>query len=587
MPRRLVWTIVLAMAVFVATPGAVAQEGDQPQATFFAPVDVPLVSVEVYVFDDTGRPVPGLTLEDFEIFEDGKRVETSHFYASPSIAAPAEGDGQPADAGIEETGPDQALYLVIYFDDTNLSRGRRQAAIEHLHAFLSAELPRDLRVMLVRYDGRNRVEQGFTEETDEVLAALDTMKKAASLSRQIDETMLLREIENAALMAYTSGGGSGGSLGPRDRSDELLEQAGRSIWQSIGTYADQTVHRTRTSIENQEKIISSLSGLSGRKAILLVTDGVEARPGESLYRAWGQTFGEVPAFRVDAQRAFLQASRNDLSNEFDQLAQFANGHRVSFYTLSTAGSGIARAISAETRRMDEERLAVDQGMSTEVLMTNMAGTTGGRALVNSTALAGQLDEVSEELASYYSLAFEPNHLGDGEYHRLDVKVNRDGVRVRHREGYLDVPLEERINDRTLAAAMHGVADNPLEIAVATAGEPLRRDDGNFLVPVIVTVPIGQLVLIPSEDEHHGRISIHLQVRDGRGDISPTVRREYPVAIPNADLSGALGQNAGYTMRLAVRPGKQRIAVGLRDEVARTESVTVLEVEVGDAGGVDG
>jgi hypothetical protein len=166
-------------------------------------------------------------------------------------------------------------------------------------------------------------------------------------------------------------------------------------------------------------------------------------------------------------------------------------------------------------------------------------------------------------------------------------VNRDGVRVRHREGYLDVPLEERINDRTLAAAMHGVADNPLEIAVATAGEPLRRDDGNFLVPVIVTVPIGQLVLIPSEDEHHGRISIHLQVRDGRGDISPTVRREYPVAIPNADLSGALGQNAGYTMRLAVRPGKQRIAVGLRDEVARTESVTVLEVEVGDAGGVDG
>jgi hypothetical protein len=41
------------------------------------------------------------------------------------------------------------------------------------------------------------------------------------------------------------------------------------------------------------------------------------------------------------------------------------------------------------------------------------------------------------------------------------------------------------------------------------------------------------------------------------------------------------------MRLAVRPGRQRIAVGLRDEVARIESVTYVEVEVGDTSGTDG
>jgi hypothetical protein len=370
-------------------------------------------------------------------------------------------------------------------------------------------------------------------------------------------------------------------------STEMLEQSGRTLWQSIETFADQTVHRTRTSIENQKRIISSLSGLSGRKAILLVTNGVEARPGEALYSYWGQVFGVVPAFRIDAQRAFLQASRNDLSNEFDGLAQYANGHRVSFYTLSSAGAGQARAISAETRLMDDERLAIDQGMSAEVLMANMAGVTGGRPLVNSPALAGQLEEVSEELASYYSLAFEPQHLGDGKYHRLEVEIDRDGVRTRHREGYLDVPLDERINNKTLAAAIHGVADNPLGIAAATSGEIIKRQDGTFLVPVIITVPIGQLVLIPSVDDHNGRISIHLTVRDQRGDLSPMVRREYPITVPNNMLAGALGQSAGFTMRLAVRPGKQRISVGMRDEVARTESVTFYEVEVGDTAGTDG
>jgi hypothetical protein len=53
------------------------------------------------------------------------------------------------------------------------------------------------------------------------------------------------------------------------------------------------------------------------------------------------------------------------------------------------------------------------------------------------------------------------------------------------------------------------------------------------------------------------------------------------------MTSALGQSAGFTMRLAVRSGRQRIAVGMRDEVARTESVTFFEVDVGGDDGVDG
>jgi len=582
MTRTACGVICLGLAAAIGVAAVGAQESDQPLATFFAPLNVPLVSVEVYASDRAGRPMPGLTLEDFEIFEDGEPVTISHFYAAPGLTEAAgvtEGTQEEVDPSdyLAESTPAQDLYLVIYFDDTNLSRGRRQSAIKHLRAFLASELPPDLKVMLVRYDGHLNIEQEFTEETDEVIAALDATRKSASLSRWIDQTMLMREIENAATMATISG----------DSSLEVLESTGRSTWQSIESYVDQTVHRTQTAIENQKRMIGSLSGLSGRKAILLVTDGVEARPGESLYRAWSQTFGVVPAFRIDAQRSFLQASRNDLSGDFSELARFANGHRVSFYTLSAVGIGRGRTTSAETKFMDEEGLAIEQGMSQEVLMANMAGTTGGRPLVNSPGLAGQLDEVSEELASYYSLAFKPQHLGDGKYHRLEVKVKKDGVRVRYRQGYLDVPLAERFTDRTMAAAVHGVTDNPLGISVATVGEITAREDGTFLVAVIITVPIGQLVLIPTEEEHQGQISIHLMVSDGRGDLSPPIRREYPIAIPNSALTTALGQTAGFTLRLAVRPGRQRIAVGLRDAIAQTESVTFLEIEVGDTGGSGG
>ena len=395
--------LVFLAVIFVSGAGA-AQVPDTPQATFFAPVDVPLVSIDVYVSEHGGRPVPGLTQQDFEVFEDGVAVDISHFYASPGVTPPTDTGGEPSTAGATQDGPSQSIFLVIYFDDTNLSRGRRQAAIEHLRGFLSSELPAGLRVMLIRYDGSVHVEVPFTEETDEVIAALDSLRKTASLSREIDELMLLREIQNASAMASISGA----------NGTEILETSGSTTWSSIGYFVDESVARTRTGIASQQGLIRSLSGLSGRKAILLVSNGIPARPGEALYRAWSQVFGEVPAFRIDAQRAFVQAAQNDLSSDFDALAQFANGHRVSFYTLSTLGTVSGRALSAENRLMDDQELALDQAMSAEVLMTTMAGTTGGRPLVNSPGLTDQLEEVSEELASYYSLAFEPNHLGDGQ-----------------------------------------------------------------------------------------------------------------------------------------------------------------------------
>ena len=52
-------SIGVFMAVAMATSWAVTQENDQPLAMFFAPVDVPLVSVEVYVSDRSGHPVRG------------------------------------------------------------------------------------------------------------------------------------------------------------------------------------------------------------------------------------------------------------------------------------------------------------------------------------------------------------------------------------------------------------------------------------------------------------------------------------------------------------------------------------------------
>ena len=55
---------------------------DPPSADAFGEVNVD-------VMDRDGRPVAGLRKEDFEVFEDGKRVEVTNFRAVAPEARPA------------------------------------------------------------------------------------------------------------------------------------------------------------------------------------------------------------------------------------------------------------------------------------------------------------------------------------------------------------------------------------------------------------------------------------------------------------------------------------------------------------------
>ncbi len=572
---------VLGMAFWVVvvwhSASVSGQTADQPLSTFFAPLEVPLVSVDVYVADRQGRPIPGLGIDDFHLFEDGQPVEISHFYAAPGVTAPADApEIAPPDAptGVAtQEAPNQNIFLVVFFDDTNLSQGRRRSAVDHIERFFQNEFPPGFQVMIIAYDGRIQVLQPFTSDIAEAATSLAEANHRSSLSLSVDQEGLINDMEYTRIMANAN----------PPQAESILQNSGNAIYQKIQSYADQQEHRTRTACANLEKVFRSLSGLEGRKALLLVSDGVEPRPGERLFRQWAQTFGSEPMWEIQASLAFNQAIQYDVTDAFVAVSQSANGHRVTLYTLSSITNLNNRAIAAQYRLMDENRLSVIQGVSEDLLKSNLADATGGRPLENSPALGEQLTEVAEELGSYYSLAYRPDHVEDGKYYRIKVEVDVEHARVRHREGYYDTPQSDRIDNRTLAAAIHGIAQNPMGIQAHTFAAT-KRDDGTFLVPVLVVVPIGELVLVPAANEHQGRISIHLAVRDQEGGLSDLQRLEYPIPVPNDQLGTALGKTAGFTVRIGVRSGNQRIAVGVLDEIGRTESVVTLDIDPETIGG---
>jgi len=579
-------TALLGLLAMISGGGiGLAQEPGGPARAFFEPVDVPLVNVEVYVSDAKGRPVPGLTPADFEILEDGVPVEVTNFYAAPQVASATQESTTGVATAQEAPPPEQALYLVVYLDELNLAPQNRRATFDHLREFLAQDLPEHLQLMFATSDGAVRVRVPFTDNPADLVAAIDTLAGESALSPNLERSRILMDIQStsSALAGSSqpgpdSGASSGGIGRVGSQMGEGIQEQARGYIPQIRAYADSLRQRTRHSIGDLQEFVRSLSGVPGRKAILLVSDGLEMRPGEGLFVAWEQAFPDLA--RKMGMVSFNEARRFDLSKDFRDLVHFANGQRVTFYTLSNMGSKIGARISSEGRGYLGQGGGGEalQAMAEEQGVMYVSGGTGGRTLANSPGLANRLEEVSEELAAYYSLGYRPDHVGDDKYHTLTVRVLRDGVTVRHREGYLDSSVADRMADRTLAAAVLGVTENPLGISIQTQ-EIRQRDDGTLMVPVLVQVPLDQLVLVPLESEHSGRITILIVVQSRDGGMSQLQRREYPISVTNDQLLTALHQNAGFILGLQMRPGPQRIAVGVRDEVARTEATTTLDVDI--------
>jgi hypothetical protein len=281
----------------------------------------------------------------------------------------------------------------------------------------------------------------------------------------------------------------------------------------------------------------------------------------------------------------------DLSQDLRELVDRANSHRISFYTLSSlAGSTMSSAemnqrILETPGRPGQQGTQDIRGQNDALLV--MSDLSGGRMLADNNQLDEQLVRVSEELETYYSLGYTPPTPGDGEKHNIKVSVRRDGVRLRHRLSYRDSDISDATADRTLAAGMLGVAENPFGISLECQ-EQEPRDDGNFLVPVLVRIPIGELVLLPEEGRHQAQISVYSVIFDDAGRSSKVHERAYPIEIENDQLLSAVEQDARFVVGMVLRPGPHRIAVTVRDDRSSSESTAVVEVVVGeDAGGSAG
>lgn len=160
-----------------------------------------------------------------------------------------------------------------------------------------------------------------------------------------------------------------------------------------------------------------LGKVRGRKAIIVLTDGIDSRRGavspERAFRTLVEE--EVPVYVVSKTRIQGQAERADLE----------------YYQKSSSSS-------VNQIRIDGIKMTLTELDASERNLTRIAEETGGRIFLPESFddLDEAYQQVAEELRSQYVIFYTPtNPARDGSYRAVRVKVKQPSCHVTTRFGY--------------------------------------------------------------------------------------------------------------------------------------------------------
>jgi len=612
--------VILAWLMFAATPATAQTVTGQE---FGERIEVNTVNVEVHVTDKNGKPVTGLQRGDFTLLEDGKPMMIANFDAMvhqaaalPALPATTTVPTSPGGAQIAVAPPPErdAASWVIFVDDVFIHPVHRTRVLRQLRAFIDSELTTGDQVMLATYDHGLHIRLPFSSDRAALARALDAMERLAGNGNELDRARhealqrLLQELDPLGLGGDKPEKTQRGAGRGKEEQDDAGGGGGSSpqcpanVSEPVKTYAAAVRHEVLSSVGALTVLVNSLSGIPGRKVLLHVSDGIPLTPGEDLFQVLYQICGggaatsglsgmrvfggsgSVLSAGYQGGQAALDAQAFSTAKEWTTFTAHANAQRVTLYTLQASGAEAAGAgadMGPEDRALTLPEVASIESSNRQQPLSAMASDTGGKAIFWANDIRPELIHIQEDLATYYSLGFNPAHSGDGREHRITVKVKHPGVTVRYRQSYRDKPALERAVDRTLASLYYGYQDNPLDVEIEV-GDMAPDGKGNWAVPFRLRIPLYKVTMLQTAASFEGKVRL-LIASQTDGKKTPLRQVAVPIKIPRLSALTALGQYYQYEVNLTLEPGEQNVAIAVRDEASTTTSFLARTLKLGKPG----
>jgi len=570
--------------------------GAQRSAPYVESFEVRIHNVDVVVTDKQGLPVRGLTRADFEIAENGRLQPITNFaaYDEGSSVATAEGTSPARPTDAAAVAPRQRRTFVLYVDEMSLHPLSRQRIIKSGSDMIRDSMQPGDEAMIIAPAAAEKLVLPPTSDKNAVLAKLATVinenrfragthsqSETFYFDNQMGEAGSARESVPAQLVGI-------------DSANSVGDEAER--WQIQRVYAGLVRKRVEQRLGQIRSAIAALRNVEGKKVLVLLTTSLAATPGLDSASVAGTGVPSVPDMvaSISSRAHAPEEGRDwyDLRPLLADLGRTAAANGVTIYgmepeiplELAVGGpSGEQRgghrgSVGAGSPPASSGRTLMGELASTQITLETLASETGGRWF-RAGAVGDGFRQISGDLRSYYSLAYRAT--GDAAKGRhLEVRVkNRPSLLVRTRAEVVERTVDDEIRDLTVANLYYPRSVNELGIQ-ATLGS-VARNGRTMTVPVVVKVPLANLTLLPAKDLYRGSFRLHFAAAGESADFTTGQDREQVIEVPTAELESARHKYFTYetNLRVDVRPGRYRIAVGVIDPLSHLSGFSTLAVNL--------
>jgi VWFA-related protein len=538
MPRSIAAAILL---LCVLTPIAQAQR-------FGEAVEVTVVEVPVTVVDRAGNPVRGLTRENFEVYDDGKRAPIEYFEVV-DLATVTAAPGRPIP-------PVAYRNFLLLFDLANSKPGTIQRAQAAARAFAGGNLTsRDLIAVAVYSPNKGlRMLTSFSADRALVQSAIDGIGSSVEF-RVADPLQLVAVQAPNTFLA--------GKIGDEKTEQERLHTEEREAYDRATKAAQdaELTARLRAQLVNLGGVARALDALHGQKQVILLSEGfdprlVTGRQDQTAQQAQEDNAaiasGEI--WKIDSDQRYGSASG---VREINDMAALFRRSDVRLHAIDIKG------VRSEVDARDGVQKSSNEGL---FLLTN---PTGGTVFRNANDLGTNFQSLLKRQQLVYLLGVTATATGKpGKFHTLKVKTTARFAEVSARTGYHETSAGPGDLERTLDLAEILVTDAPVTDVPMTVFATAAPGSGiTARVPVVVDIPGTKL--LQGVTGANATANIFVYAFDDQQQVRDYMQQR--VVLDVAKTGDTLRKTGvRYVGALRLIPGKYAIKALVRvDETGRT------------------
>jgi VWFA-related protein len=392
-------------------------------------VEVTDIQVWVKAMDSSGKPVEGLKQQDFEVYEDEVRMDSTCFEETRMTEEQAiAGKSESVDVTAPAPAPAAARKFVLFLDLYNTSPSEYGRIRPKMQEFVDQLKERDAEIMVAALmpTGKLGIIAPFTRNLD---AVHDLLNRAPANAKR-DQRVRNNERQIEQIFSFMN----------ENTADTMF----RNAYSLARQYADEERSEGEYSLAALESFAAHLVGLrNGEHAVILfVSGGFNADPGRFYYdtidkiaelRGYSVASSNWRAAMPNSVRQISFDIRREVQNSIGRL----NRYNVTVYSINTRGMYVpGGSISAF-----EKDFVIQDGSylkDFQESLAEIADETGGTSFMNSQNFKLGFDRVLEDLDHQYMICFTaPAHAKKGEYHKIKVVVNKPDVKLRYRQGYVE------------------------------------------------------------------------------------------------------------------------------------------------------